>query len=147
MAMVDTLFRENDTSWKPVWGAFSTIRDHHRELTLSLTADGTPVKLVCRVFDTGLGFRFEMSEASKGEKLVFSNGYNLADDQGLYFPQGERGVGGPLRLDELTKVSVTLPGEGEGLAKSPGNMTSTSAWVRWLQVTFPSASPARTPTR
>lgn len=62
MEVVDQSVRENDTSWKPVWGQFSTIRDHHRELTLSLAADGLPVTLLCRAFDTGIGFRFVLPE-------------------------------------------------------------------------------------
>ena len=78
MTVVDQTVQENDTSWKPVWGRFSTIRDHHRELTLSMTADGTPVKLLCRAFDTGVGFRFVMSEESKGKEMTFTRQYDSA---------------------------------------------------------------------
>ena len=65
----------NDTSWEPVWGQFSTIRDNHSELTLSVTVDDMPAKLICRVFDTGVGFRFELPEQFKGKKLTFLNEY------------------------------------------------------------------------
>ena len=65
----------SDSSWNPVWGQFSTIRDHHSELTLSVTVDGMPAKLQCRVFDTGVGFRFVLPEESKGKKLTFFNEY------------------------------------------------------------------------
>ena len=68
MAVVGQSIRDNDSSWTPVYGQFSTIRDHHRELTLSLTAGGTPVNLLCRVVDTGIGFRFVLPEGSLAAK-------------------------------------------------------------------------------
>ncbi|MBK1825529.1 glycoside hydrolase family 97 protein [Haloferula rosea] len=108
MELKEHSLRENDTSWKPVWGQFSTIRDHHRELNLSLTANGMPVTLLCRVFDDGLGFRFVLSEESKGKKLNFTNEFRLSDEKGFYHPRGEQGVSGPLRRDELKGVPVPL---------------------------------------
>ena len=89
MELKEHSLRENDTSWKPVWGQFSTIRDHHRELNLSLTANGMPVTLLCRVFDDGLGFRFVLPEASKGKKLVFFNEYKPLGSATHY--SGQRG--------------------------------------------------------
>jgi alpha-glucosidase len=89
MKLEDQSVRENDTSWSPVWGQFSTIRDHHNELTLSLTADGMPVTLQCRAFDTGIGFRFVLSSKSKGKSLTFSNEYKVLDGVANY--SGQRG--------------------------------------------------------
>jgi len=108
MKLVEHSIRENDATWKPVWGQFSTIRDHHRELTLSLTANGMPVTLLCRAFDTGLGFRFELSEETKGKKLSFSSAYRLTEDEGFYHPKGEQGVSGPLRRADLKGVPTPL---------------------------------------
>ena len=108
MAVVDQSVRENDTSWKPVWGPFSTIRDHHRELTLSLTADGMPVKLLCRAFDTGVGFRFVMSKESKGKEMSFISACHVVGDVLYYSPQGERGVNGPLSLNKMENIQVPL---------------------------------------
>ena len=70
MVVVEQSIRDNDSSWTPVYGQFSTIRDRHRELTLSLTAGGTPVKLLCRAFDTGMGFRFVLSKESQGRSWL-----------------------------------------------------------------------------
>ncbi|RMD83766.1 MAG: alpha-glucosidase [Lentisphaerae bacterium] len=115
ISVVSHSIREHDSVWKPVWGQFSSIRDHHRELTLSLTADGMPVTLQCRAFDAGIGFRFVLSEATKGKRLNFSSAYHLLDGQGFYFPRGERGVEGPVRYEELTRVSIPLVAEhGDG---------------------------------
>ncbi|MDF7801304.1 glycoside hydrolase family 97 catalytic domain-containing protein [Pontiellaceae bacterium B1224] len=90
MVLVDQSVRENDTSWEPVWGQFRTIRDHHNELTLFLKADGLPLKLVCRVFDTGIGFRFVLPAESKGRELTFSNEYRILDSAAHY--RGQRGL-------------------------------------------------------
>jgi alpha-glucosidase len=114
MVILGQSVRESDTSWKPVWGPFSTIRDHHRELTLSLTADGVPVTLLCRVFDTGVGFRFELSEESNGKPIKFSNGWNMVGDVQCFSPEGEVGVTGPVSLDRLEKIQVPLIMEASG---------------------------------
>ena len=90
MAVVDQSIRQNDTNWKPVWGQFSTIRDYHRELTLSLTADGMPVKLLCRAFDTGVGFRFVLSEESKGKEMTYASEYKVLSGAAHY--AGQRGA-------------------------------------------------------
>ena len=46
----DHSVRENDSSWEPVWGRFSTIRDHHRELFCS----GGEVSSFC-AYQAGVG--------------------------------------------------------------------------------------------
>jgi alpha-glucosidase len=105
MAVVDSSIRENDTSWKPVWGQFSTIRDHHRELTLSLTADGMPMTLLCRAFDTGVGFRFVLSEESNGKKITFSSQYKPLDGATDY--SGQRGTKIP-NVEKAKRIEVPL---------------------------------------
>ncbi len=82
--------RESDSKWKPVYGQFSTIRDHHRELTLSLTCNDKSVELVCRVFDSGVGFRFILPAESAGEKLTYFSECKLVDGETYY--SGQRGT-------------------------------------------------------
>jgi alpha-glucosidase len=133
MAVVDQSVRENDTSWSPTYGQFSTVRDHHNELTLSLTAGGTPVTLLCRVFDTGVGFRFVMSKESKGKKTNFSSGCDLADVAGCYHPKGESGVVGPLSLDKLKGIPVPLVVErtdGQALALLESDLYSAEGFEK-----------------
>ncbi|TWT84721.1 Retaining alpha-galactosidase precursor [Planctomycetes bacterium CA13] len=104
MTIVDQSVRESDTSWKPVYGQFSTIRDHHRELTLSLTADGTPVKLLCRAFDTGIGFRFVLSKKAAGQSMTYSSEYKVLNGAAHY--AGQRGV----QIGSMTKAkSISVP--------------------------------------
>lgn len=54
-----------DESWNPVWGEVKTIRNNYRELKITL-AQSEPKNrtmiLVFRLFDEGLGFRYEFPE-------------------------------------------------------------------------------------
>ena len=52
--------------WKPLWGEVSEVRDHHKEIVIRLRsqADSRSImlNLVFRVFDDGVGFRYEFPE-------------------------------------------------------------------------------------
>lgn len=54
-----------DTTWQQPWGERTNIRDHHRELLVTLkekTNKHRTLKVRFRVFDDGLGFRYEFPE-------------------------------------------------------------------------------------
>ena len=51
-----------DQSWKPVWGEQSTIRNQYKQVSLTLkdkTGSGIQLVIVFRVFNDGVGFRYE----------------------------------------------------------------------------------------
>jgi hypothetical protein len=50
-----------DQTWQPVWGEVKNIRNHYNELALTLTQaqTGRFILVRFRVFDDGLGFRYE----------------------------------------------------------------------------------------
>ena len=50
-----------DESWKPVWGEQAVIRNNYKELAISLknNASGIIIKIVFRVYNEGMGFRYE----------------------------------------------------------------------------------------
>ncbi|SDE48145.1 Glycosyl-hydrolase 97 C-terminal, oligomerisation [Mucilaginibacter pineti] len=51
-----------DELWKPVWGEVSVIRNHYQQLTVHLKQQDAPGRLldiIFRVFDDGVGFRYE----------------------------------------------------------------------------------------
>ena len=50
-----------DETWRPVWGEESEIRDRHEEMLVKLVQKGTGrrMDLRFRVFDDGMGFRYE----------------------------------------------------------------------------------------
>jgi glucan 1,4-alpha-glucosidase len=54
----------HDSNWKPVWGEVNTIRNNYNELAVTLTQKGTDRRMIIRfrLFDDGLGFRYEFPE-------------------------------------------------------------------------------------
>ena len=56
-----------DESWQPPWGEMKTIRNHYNELAVTLEQDSTARQMVVRfrLFDDGLGFRYEFPEQAE----------------------------------------------------------------------------------
>ena len=50
-----------DETWQPVWGEEAEIRNHYNELVVDLRQRGTgrPMSVRFRLYDDGLGFRYE----------------------------------------------------------------------------------------
>lgn len=71
---------ENNTTWKPVYGERSTIKDHYNQLTLQFRKGGDDgehdngydkrryyfMNLVVRAYDEGVAFRYHFPEAANG---------------------------------------------------------------------------------
>ena len=59
--VVDSKATTFDESWKPVWGEVASIRNHYNELAVTLNQKETDRQIVIRfrLFDDGLGFRYE----------------------------------------------------------------------------------------
>ncbi|MBD5306207.1 MAG: glycoside hydrolase family 97 protein [Bacteroides sp.] len=60
IAGIDTI--TVDRSWEPVWGEYSSVRDHFREMAVRLKAENPQREMTVRfrLFDDGLGFRYEL---------------------------------------------------------------------------------------
>ncbi|MBP4139553.1 glycoside hydrolase family 97 protein [Flavobacterium geliluteum] len=60
-AIADTKTSTFDETWKPVWGEVDAIRNHYNELAVTLDQKSTDRQIVIRfrLFDDGLGFRYE----------------------------------------------------------------------------------------
>ncbi|WP_299668341.1 glycoside hydrolase family 97 protein [uncultured Polaribacter sp.] len=102
-----------DSTWKPVWGQFSTMRDQYNELILHIEADGVKGKLFARVYNTGVGFRYQLDEVNNIKTATLYCEYNLANEDQLYFPAGEKEPVGPLDIKKLksatTKTKFAIP--------------------------------------
>lgn len=63
-SIVSTRTSTFDETWKPVWGEESSIRNHYNELevTLNQPKNDRFIVLRFRLFDDGLGFRYEFPE-------------------------------------------------------------------------------------
>ena len=83
-----------DENWTPVWGEVKTIRNHYNELAVSLNQKGTDREMVIRfrLFDDGLGFRYEFPQQKnlvyfviKEERTQFA----MAGDHTAYWIPGD----------------------------------------------------------
>lgn len=61
-----------DTTWEQPWGEQRLIRDHHQELSVTLTGDtalNKSVGVTFRLFDDGLGFRYNYGAIPAGQAV------------------------------------------------------------------------------
>lgn len=77
-----------DETWQPVWGEYEKVRNHYNELLGKFTADdGLDFNVRVRVFDDGLGFRYELP-LTDGNYFLSVTGenteYDFADDYTLF---------------------------------------------------------------
>lgn len=65
--IVKTEEDSSDTTWNTVWGQDSVVRDNHKELFVALEQENTGWKfnIRFRIFDDGLGFRYEFPVQKK----------------------------------------------------------------------------------
>jgi len=62
LAIIGTEKTTVNESWKPVWGEVSSITNNYEQLTVRLKQKNSPgrlINIIFRVFDDGLGFRYE----------------------------------------------------------------------------------------
>lgn len=84
-----------DNTWKPVWGEVSQIRNHYKELKLTLadkTGSGIELNIIFRVFNEGIGFRYEFPTQAKLKHFVVADEltqFNLAGDHKTFWIPGD----------------------------------------------------------
>jgi len=63
-SVIDTKTSSFDETWQPVWGEEKEIRNHYNEMEVTLLQKDTERKMLIRfrLFDDGLGFRYEFPE-------------------------------------------------------------------------------------
>ena len=74
-----------DETWKPVWGEVSKIRSHYNELLVCLSqkTENRTMKIRFRLFNDGLGFRYEF------EKQPNLNYFQIADEKTQFALTGD----------------------------------------------------------
>ena len=67
--------REIDETWNPVWGEESQIRNHCNEMTVTLrqTSSNRFMKICFRVFDDGMGLRYEFPDQKSMAYFVITD--------------------------------------------------------------------------
>ena len=93
-AVVGVERRAMDTTWQPVWGETKTIRDRYNELRVRLrqVASGRRLDIVFRVFEDGVGFRYEFPTQAGLRYFVLSDertNFRLAGDHKTFWIPGD----------------------------------------------------------
>ncbi len=84
-----------DQTWEPVWGEVKRIRNHYRELTLTLqqpSVNNRKMIIRFRLFDDGLGFRYEFPEQDNLKYFIVSDErteFNLIGDHKTFWIPGD----------------------------------------------------------
>jgi hypothetical protein len=67
-----------DETWNPVWGEVRTIRNHYNELAVTLRRrpDGRTMVIRFRLYDDGLGFRYEFPQQENLNYFVIKEEYS-----------------------------------------------------------------------
>jgi alpha-glucosidase len=74
--VVSTEEKSADATWEQPWGEFKKVRDHHNELIVHLKeskGEERLVDIIFRVFDDGVGFRYEFPKQPHLGKVKISN--------------------------------------------------------------------------
>lgn len=84
-----------DETWKPVWGEVSQIPNHYKELALTLAdkgPSGIKVLVRFRVFDDGVGFRYEFPQQTALTHFIVADEktqFALAADHKTFWQPGD----------------------------------------------------------
>ncbi len=93
--LLRTSRRSVNESWQPVWGEVNTIRNQYEELTVALRQRKAPNRLlniVFRVFEEGVGFRYEFPLQPNLKYFVVANEltqFKLTGDHKTFWIPGD----------------------------------------------------------
>jgi alpha-glucosidase len=76
LLLADSTRNEHDETWEQPWGETRLVRDHHRELKVSLKEAADPGRrfdLVFRAFDDGVAFRYVIPKQDGLESLFITD--------------------------------------------------------------------------
>jgi alpha-glucosidase len=102
--------RTVDTVWTQPWGEVARVRDHHNERRISVSeaaAGGRQLVIVFRVFNDGVGFRYELPEQSGVGEFAITQElteFALADDARAWWIPSNRA-----RLDRSEMLYSSSP--------------------------------------
>lgn len=87
--------KQVDEQWSPVWGEVSSIRNKYEQLTVRLKQKNAPnrlMDLVFRVFEEGLGFRYEFPKQPGLKYFIIGNeltSFKLTADHKAFWIPGD----------------------------------------------------------
>ena len=119
VAKTDT--SQTDETWEPVWGEVKRIRNHYRELTVTLqqaASNNRRLIIRFRLFDDGLGFRYEFPEQNDLKYFIVSDEkteFGLTGDHKTFWIPGDYDTNEyaytTTRLSEIEALKVSAAQE------------------------------------
>lgn len=109
--IVDTKFAESDTTWETVWGQNKEIRDNHKEMFVALRQKKTGwlLNIRFRLFDDGLGFRYEFPVQKELRHFIImqeNTEFSLAGDhKAFWIPADYDSNEYPVTTSRLSEVA------------------------------------------
>lgn len=105
--------KSENEKWKPTWGQFSEIQDNYNEIVLDIEYPEAKTKLYVRLYDEGIGFRYEIEGYEEGVQATLHCQYKLSPKHAIYSPGGEGEPLGPMPIEALNgleeKPTLTIP--------------------------------------
>src|SRR5690606_8311888 len=95
MRVLDTRLTSTDESWEMPWGEQREVRNHYNALSVFLresTGAGRTMTIVFRVFDDGVGFRYELGEQGMPDSAVIMDEltqFRLSGDHLVWWQPGD----------------------------------------------------------
>jgi len=85
---------QKDETWEPVWGEVRRIRNNYRELTITLNQAAAKIRMIVRfrLFNDGLGFRYEFPEQPDLNYFTVTDEkteFNLTGDHKTFWIPGD----------------------------------------------------------
>jgi hypothetical protein len=104
---------KTDETWNPVWGEVKTIRNQYNELAISLEqSDKKLIIIRFRLFDDGLGFRYEFPEQANFRHFVVTDEkteFNLTGDHKTFWIPGDYDTNEyPYNTSKLSEINAEI---------------------------------------
>lgn len=137
-----TVTRSFSETWEMPWGEQSQVENHFNELRVTFRESQAPRRhfdLVFRVYDDGMGFRYEFPTQSGMSKMLIAEEhtqFNLTDDHTCWWLPGDWDISEHLYTESLfSAIDATSKREHPNLAqtKIPHNAVLTPLTMRTAQ--------------
>ena len=95
LQVIDQRQTSNNETWEMPWGEQREVLDHYNQLQLNLVESGEPgrkVNVYFRVYDDGLGFRYEFPQQEGWEEAIIENEnteFQLTGDHDCWWIPGD----------------------------------------------------------
>ncbi len=128
-----------DDTWEMPWGEQREVRNHYQELKIALRQKGEnprELNIIFRVFDDGLGFRYEFPEQANFKEVVImdeNTQFQLTEDYTCWWIPGDWDIYEHLyNTTPLSEIDATTKRDHPNLAQTyiPENAVATPVTMR-----------------